>query len=96
MADCIAIKSYFLGKDPYYKGPFARGAAEAGLNYPGGGKHDDITVTVGQLFVDRPNQERRVLSDIFRKESKFVYTGEVRKALPKYEQDWIKEAKTDL
>ena len=47
VADCIAIKSYFLGKDTTYWGPFANGAVEAGFMYPGGGKHDDITVTVG-------------------------------------------------
>jgi len=37
-ADCIAIRSYHAGKNPNLKGPFAIGAAEAGLPFMGGGK----------------------------------------------------------
>ncbi len=42
VADCIARKAYFLGKDPSYFSPFARSAANYGKRYLGG-KHDDIT-----------------------------------------------------
>lgn len=59
VADCIAMFAYYLGKDPNLDGPFAQGARQAGLMYPGGGKHDDITVTVGQIFVDVEGQPRR-------------------------------------
>jgi hypothetical protein len=95
VADCIAIKSYFLGKDKTYLSPFSEGARQAGYPLNMGGKEDDITVTVGQLFIDRPGEERRTLRDKFREEAQFVYTGPVRKALPAYKQDWIQEA-TDI
>lgn len=48
-ADCLSRKAYFLGKNMYYKSPFAQGALKAGPQFAGsamGGKHDDITVTV--------------------------------------------------
>lgn len=45
-ADCIAIKAYHTGKNPYHNGPFAIGAHEAGWLQFNGGKHDDITVIV--------------------------------------------------
>lgn len=48
VADCIARKAYFLGKDKTYNGPFAKSAARYGKRYVGG-KHDDITVTVAQV-----------------------------------------------
>jgi protein phosphatase PTC7 len=48
VADCIARKAYFLGKDKTYDSPFARSAARYGKRYLGG-KHDDITVTVAQV-----------------------------------------------
>lgn len=48
VADCIARKAYFLGKDQTYFSPFARSAANYGKRYVGG-KHDDITVVVAQV-----------------------------------------------
>ena len=51
-ADCIAIKAYHLGKDATLLSPFAVGAKEAGFEFIGG-KHDDITVTVAQIFVSK-------------------------------------------
>lgn len=50
VADCIARKAYFLGKDESYISPFTRSAAKYGKNYLGG-KHDDITVTVAQVEI---------------------------------------------
>ena len=49
VADCIARSAYWLGKDRMFFSPFSKGAKEAGMNRTGG-KHDDITITVGQLF----------------------------------------------
>lgn len=53
-ADCLARKAYFLGKMVTYESPFARGAkksgAKRGINSYKGGKHDDIIVTVAQIF----------------------------------------------
>lgn len=48
VADCIAKKAYFLGKDRNHYSPFARSAASYGKRYLGG-KHDDITVVVAQV-----------------------------------------------
>jgi protein phosphatase PTC7 len=48
VADCIARKAYFLGKDRSYHSPFARSAANYGKQFVGG-KHDDITVVVAQV-----------------------------------------------
>mmetsp|Transcript_10747 Transcript_10747/g.12162 ORF Transcript_10747/g.12162 Transcript_10747/m.12162 type:complete len:437 (-) Transcript_10747:56-1366(-) len=50
VADCIARKAYFLGKDESYVSPFTRSAAKYGKHYLGG-KHDDITVTVAQVEI---------------------------------------------
>jgi len=50
VADCIARKAYFLGKDKTHQSPFARSAALYGKRYIGG-KHDDITVTVAQVEI---------------------------------------------
>ena len=49
VADCIARKAYQLGKDKSFFSPFAKGAADSGKKYIGG-KHDDITITVAQIF----------------------------------------------
>jgi protein phosphatase PTC7 len=48
VADCIARKAYFLGKDQSHHSPFARSAATYGKRFLGG-KHDDITVVVAQV-----------------------------------------------
>ena len=48
-ADCIAIKAYHLGKNEAWDSPFALGARANRMQYYGG-KHDDITVTVAQIF----------------------------------------------
>lgn len=48
VADCIARKAYFLGKDESHHSPFARSAATYGKRFLGG-KHDDITVVVAQV-----------------------------------------------
>jgi len=47
-ADCLAKQSEKLGDDPSYYSPFAKSAAEEGINYMGG-KSDDITVIVAQI-----------------------------------------------
>ena len=70
VADCIARKAYFLGKDQTYFSPFARSAANYGKRYIGG-KHDDITVVVAQVelaaangdFVVDPKQDDPHQSD---------------------------------
>ena len=74
VADCIARKAYFLGKDQTYHSPFARSAAKYGKRYLGG-KHDDITVVVAQVeravngeFVVDPKQD-----DPHKSESIFLY-----------------------
>ena len=59
-ADCLAIKAYWLGKNPDYLSPFSKDWRDAidrediyamerwdpEWGSPTGGKHDDITVTV--------------------------------------------------
>ena len=50
VADNIARRAYFLGKDPNYLSPFAKGARKAGWGASyNGGKQDDITVMVAQV-----------------------------------------------
>ena len=87
-ADCIAIKAYHLGKDKTYESPFKIGAREAGMHYPDGGKHDDVTVTIAQVFDD---EEPRKINDYYRPEKIFLYTGEVGRAkdIPAPERDFI-------
>ena len=48
-ADCIARTAYVLGKDRQFDSPFAQGARQVGKYYRGG-KHDDITVVVAQMW----------------------------------------------
>jgi serine/threonine protein phosphatase PrpC len=85
VADCIARKAYFLGKDKTYFSPFARSAATYGKRYLGG-KHDDITVVVAQVSSTTTAAAPAKL-DPHRAESIFLYKdsdGPIRspKALP--------------
>ena len=89
VADCIARKAYFFGKDQQHYSPFARSAAKYGKNYMGG-KHDDITVTVAQIEIavvdDESGSGQQVFAmgvdvdvdedDRHRNESIFVYKDE--------------------
>ena len=99
VAECIAIQAYHLGKDPNHEGPFFQGALAVGWDRGNltGGKHDDITVTVGQLFVDQAGQERRNDKDFYRKED-YLYKGttQVSKVAPSYVQKFIKEDTEDI
>jgi len=76
-ADCIARKSYFLGKDKNFDSPFAQGGRESGF-YPNykGGKHDDITVVVAQI-TDEDEKD-----DPYYKDSITLYTGPVDDTMP--------------
>jgi len=57
-ADCLARVAYFLGKDPKYDSPFARGARKVGWGDTfTGGKHDDITVTIAQIMIVGENND---------------------------------------
>ena len=71
-ADCLARKAYFLGKNMNFQSPWMKefkhyydegipvvNAAPENFNYIGG-KHDDITVTLAQVFTDKgPEDPRR-------------------------------------
>ena len=61
-ADCIAVKANQLSKDKTFLSPFGEGAKEAGIDYLGG-KQDDISVTVAQVFVNRVNEDKRTIQD---------------------------------
>ena len=92
-ADCLATKAHWLGKNDDYVAPFNQewrkaikeGDPFAASRYPGwigpprGGKHDDITVTVAQIFVEKEGEPRKgtAAADPHFKESKKVYTGPV-------------------
>uniref|UniRef100_A0A7R9ZSY9 Protein phosphatase n=1 Tax=Craspedostauros australis TaxID=1486917 RepID=A0A7R9ZSY9_9STRA len=78
-ADCIARTAYFLGKDPTLDSPFAQGARKIGKRYHGG-KHDDITVTVAQVFIGDPTDAETmgvVEDDPHYSDSIHIYTGPV-------------------
>lgn len=51
-ANCIARKAYINGKKRDYLSPFSVHAKEHNKRYLGG-KHDDITITVAQIFSNR-------------------------------------------
>ena len=92
-ADCLAVKAYWLGLNLTYLSPFNREwrkaiaegdpwATERWLpewGQPSGGKHDDITVTVAQIFVEKEGEPRKGIAeaDTYFSESKTVYTGDV-------------------
>jgi len=71
-ADCLARKAYFLGKNLHFQSPWMKElkhyvdnglplvkSPPKGFKFVGG-KADDITVTVGQVFADRgPDDPRR-------------------------------------
>ena len=75
-ADCLARKAYFLGKNQGFQSPWMKEFKhykDTGIpvmnpapeNFPFiGGKHDDITVTVAQVFLDRgPDDPHRKLME---------------------------------
>lgn len=75
-ADCLARQAYFLGKEADYISPWVKEykyyfdhqitlTSQPIDEYDFiGGKHDDITVTLAQVFVDRgPKDPRRHLSE---------------------------------
>lgn len=72
VADCIARQAYDLGKDPSYISPFAKGAAEVGKRFQGG-KHDDITITVAQIFTDASGYEKKAHTEDFFEELISLY-----------------------
>ena len=88
-AECLALKAHWLGKNLEYLSPFSqewRKAIEAGDEFatmrwdpawgsPAGGKHDDVTVTVAQIFQDKEGEPRKgtAAADKHFKESKKVY-----------------------
>lgn len=92
-ADCLARKSYFLGKSQDFRSPWMAeykfyNDNDITLLYPErkdypflGGKHDDITVTVAQVFRDDRGADdpRKMLAknDPFFTEQKTLYTGPV-------------------
>ena len=63
-ANCLARLAYRLGKDPNYKSPFQVGAFKNGRQHYGG-KHDDITMTVAQIFRSDVRRPRWVGSGVF-------------------------------
>ena len=91
-ADCLARKAYFLGKNQEYQSPWMReyewftmeeieviNPAPEGYDFLGG-KEDDITVTVAQVFKDvGPDDPRRQLSanDTYYPDQKTLYTRRV-------------------
>jgi protein phosphatase PTC7 len=79
VADGIARKAYALGKDDNFDSPFAKGARAAGWgdSYRGG-KDDDITVTVAQVFVGaKPALDEKDTQDPHYSESIYLYTGPI-------------------
>ena len=94
-ADCLARRAHFLSKDPNYRSPFNKQWQQAyeqgqemsqyppaGYNFLGG-KEDDVTVTVAQIFaVDEKlgaNDPMRSLAknDTYFKEQKTVYKEKI-------------------
>ena len=106
-ADCLAIKAHWLGKNTEYLSPFNtewRKAIAAEdpfavqrwpkfLGPPIGGKHDDITVTVAQIFHEKPGEPRKgtAAADTHYKEAKTLYTGDI----PTNRFDGFKRARYD-
>jgi protein phosphatase PTC7 len=76
VADCIARNAYVLGKHKTFDSPFAIGAREAGWGDYRGGKEDDITVTVAQVFVGT-KQATEKDTDPHYSESIYLYTSPV-------------------
>ena len=94
-ADCLARKAHFLSKDPNYKSPFNKQWEQAYMQgesmsqYPPagydfmGGKEDDVTVTVAQIFaVDdklgaKDPMRSLAKSDPYLKEQKTVYKEKI-------------------
>ena len=91
-ADCLARKAYFLGKNPEFQSPWMKEFKhfkDVGIpvmnqppeNFPYmGGKADDITVTVAQIFTDKgADDPRRQLAaqDTYFESQKTIYTGGV-------------------
>jgi len=90
-ADCLARKAYFLGKSTSFRSPWMREYkwyTENNIplmNPPPkdfkfiGGKQDDITMTVAQVFKGGPDDTRRQLAanDKYFTEAKKLYDGPV-------------------
>ena len=92
-ADCLAVKAYWLGLNFDYYSPFSqewKKAIDEGDEFasdrwdpdwgiPMGGKHDDVTVTVAQIFKEAEGETRKGIADADEhfKESKKVYKGRV-------------------
>jgi protein phosphatase PTC7 len=75
VADCLARTSYELGKDKTFDSPFAKGARQSGMNYRGG-KHDDISVIVAQVFTG-VKVEQEFDDDPHYSEPVYLYTGPI-------------------
>lgn len=80
VADCIARKAYWLGKDRTFDSPFAKSGRESGYYRGTGGKHDDITVVVAQITAD--NSKVSIDDDEYFNESITLYTGPVIPDMP--------------
>ena len=104
-ADCLARKAYFLGKNQEFQSPWmkefkyyydndiplSRELHPDELDFMGG-KEDDITITLSQVFKDAgPLDPRRKLSanDTFFTEQKFLYT----KGVPSNKKEGFKRAR---
>lgn len=107
-ADELSRLAYFLGKDQTYRSPWMQELEEtvkSGGQLPPqmgnltpnmlyvGGKHDDITVTVAQVFVEKEGQERvnTQQRDTYFKEDKHIYVLDepikpVRDTMPRSEE----------
>jgi len=80
VADCIARKAYWLGKDSTFDSPFAQTGRESGYYRGTGGKHDDITVVIAQITADSSNTAYD--NDIYFNDSITLYTGAVSPDMP--------------
>jgi hypothetical protein len=85
VADCIARTAYELGKNKNFDSPFAKAARAVGKRYVGG-KADDISVIVAQVFVGSTPPPRSSSTssssstsdeDPHYAESVYLYTGPV-------------------
>ena len=103
-ADCLAKKAYWLGKNTQFRCPWMiemKRAVEAGEELPNGpvpegfsfegGKHDDITVTVAQVFTKKEGEPRKgtAAADTYFPDQKTIYTG----AVPLNKYDSMKRAR---
>lgn len=80
VADCIARKAYWLGKNGTFDSPFAQTGRESGYYRGTGGKHDDVTVVVAQITADSSNIVYE--NDIYFNDSITLYTGDIIPVMP--------------